>query len=98
MGQLPSVFDGDRALAEGFIDALKAYFRLNHQVPAFQSYFTRIALAITLIQGPLVQEWARTMGEWLDKQDDWDDNRDAWNQFVTQFNTNFMDSQRDQRA
>ena len=38
------------------------------------------------------------MGEWLDEQDDWNDNRGAWNQFVTQFNANFTDSQRDQRV
>jgi hypothetical protein len=35
MGQLPPVFDGDRKLADSFIDCLNAYFRLNHQVPAF---------------------------------------------------------------
>ena len=35
MGQLPPIFDGDRKLVESFIDCLKAYFCLNHQVPAF---------------------------------------------------------------
>jgi hypothetical protein len=59
MGQLPPIFDGDRTKSEGFVDLLRSYFRLNHQVPAFQSYLTRIALALTLIQGPLVQEWTR---------------------------------------
>jgi hypothetical protein len=98
MGQLPPIFDGERKLAESFIDCLNAYFRLNHQVPAFRSYYTRIALALTLIQGPLVQEWTRNMGEWLDGQHPNDDDLDAWRQFVTQFNASFMDSQKDQRA
>ena len=49
MGQLPPIFDGDRTKSEAFLDTLKAYFRLNHQVPAFNSYLTRIALALTLI-------------------------------------------------
>lgn len=98
MGQLPPVFDGDRKLAESFIDCLKAYFRLNHQVPAFGSYITRIALTLTLIQGPNVQEWARTLGEWLDQQGPYDDNRDLWDQFISQFNATFADSQKDQRA
>ena len=35
MGQLPPVFDGDRTKTEGFVDSLKAYFQLNHEVPAF---------------------------------------------------------------
>jgi hypothetical protein len=56
MGQLPPIFDEDQTKLEEFLDLLKAYFRLNHQVPAFQSFLTRIALALTLIQGPLVQE------------------------------------------
>jgi hypothetical protein len=99
MGQLPAVFAGDRALAEAFIDSLKAYFRLNHQVPNFQSYLTRIALALTLIQGPLVAEWTRHTGDWLELQNPIaDDVRDTWNQFETQFLTSFADSQRDQRA
>jgi hypothetical protein len=66
MGQLPPIFDGDRTKSKGFIDLLKSYFGLNHRVPAFQSYLTRIALALTLIQGPLVQEWTRHLGNWLD--------------------------------
>ena len=41
MGQLPPVFDGDRTKTEGFVDSLRAYFRLNHEVPAFQSYLLR---------------------------------------------------------
>ena len=49
IGQLPLIFDRDRTKSEAFLDALKAYFRLNHQVPAFNSYLTRIALALTLI-------------------------------------------------
>ena len=99
MGQLPAVFAGDRTLAESFIDSLKAYFRLNHQAPNFQSYLTRIALALTLLQGPLVAEWARHTGNWLELQDPtMDDTQDTWNQFETQFLTTFTDSQRDQRA
>ena len=85
-------------MAESFIDCLKAYFHLNHHVPAFRSYITRIALTLMLIQGPLVQEWARTIGELLDQTNEVSDDRDLWNQFLTQFNSTFVDSQEDQRA
>ena len=99
MGQLPAVFAGDRMLVESFVNSLKAYFRLNHQAPNFQLYLTRITLALTLLQGPLVAEWARHTGNWLELQDPtMDDTQDTWNQFETQFLTAFADSQRDQRA
>ena len=66
-----------------FLDTLKAYFCLNHQVPAFNLYLTRITLALTLIQGPLVQEWTRTIGDWLDDRDPLrEDKRNTWDQFV----------------
>jgi hypothetical protein len=77
MGQLPAVFDGDRSKAESFVDQLNTYFQLNHQVESYQSFLTRIALALTLVQGPLVQEWGRHMGEWLDNRLAFEDNRDT---------------------
>ena len=99
MGQLPPIFDGDKTKSEAFLDALKAYFHLNHQVPTFNSYLTRIALALMLIQGPLVQEWMRTIGDWLDNQDPLqEDKRNMWNQFIHQFMASFTNTQKDQRA
>ena len=99
MGQLPPIFDGDRTKSEAFLDALKAYFCLNHQVPTFNSYLTKIALALTLIQGPLVQEWTRTIGDWLNDRDPLrEDKRKTWDQFTHQFMVSFTDTQKDQRA
>jgi hypothetical protein len=92
------VFDGDRSKAESFVDQLNTYFRLNHQVESYQSFLTRITLALTLVQGPLVQEWGRHMGEWLDDRLAFEDNRDTWTQFTHQFLAAFADTQRDQRA
>jgi Zinc knuckle/Retrotransposon gag protein len=99
MGQLPPIFDGDRTKSEGFVDLQKSYFRLNHRVPTFQSYLTRIALALTLIQGPLVQEWTHHLGNWLDRRHPMlDDILDTWDQFIAQFEAAFTDTQRDQRV
>ena len=99
MGQLPPIFDEDRTKSEAFLDALKAYFCLNHQVPTFNSYLTKIALALTLIQGPLVQEWTRTIGDWLNDRDPLrEDKRNTWDQFTHQFMVSFTDTQKDQRA
>ena len=99
MGQIPQVFNGDRMKTEGFVDSLRAYFRLNHEVPALQSYLTKIAFTLTLIQGPLVQEWARQMGRWLDTLNPaTEDELDTWNQFIVQFETSFDDTQKVQNA
>ena len=99
MGQIPQVFNGDRLKTEGFVDSLRAYFRLNHEVPALQSYLTKIAFTLTLIQGPSVQEWARQMGRWLDTLNPaTDDELDTWNQFIVQFETSFDDTQKVQKA
>ena len=98
MGQLPPVFDGDQTKSEEFIELLKAYFCLNHQVPALRSFLTRIALALTLIQGPNILEWTRTVGDWLDRLTPLDDEFDTWDQFANQFLVAFANTQRDQKA
>jgi len=84
--------------ADDFIDQLKAYIRLNRQVAGMGSYIQRVAFALTLIQGPLVAEWTRTMGEWIDTLQPIDDIPAVWEQFLTEFATQYQDTQRQQRA
>src|SRR5258707_2541549 len=36
----PSIFHGDRALADNFLDELKLYFQVNWAVPNYQSSIT----------------------------------------------------------
>jgi hypothetical protein len=57
MGALPTIFDGNRKRADDFIEELKAYIHLNNNVGGMNSYLKRIALALTLIKGPLVASW-----------------------------------------
>src|SRR5712675_817032 len=57
MGALPAIFAGNCEQADNFIEQLKGYIRLNRLVPGMNSYIQRVALALTLIQGPLVAEW-----------------------------------------
>jgi hypothetical protein len=96
MGALPNIFNGDRLLADDFIDEVKAYFRLNRAVPAYQSHLRRIAFVLTLIKGPNVAGWVRDQGDWLDNQVH--DDLQTWQQFVDQFAAHFQDSQKEQRA
>jgi len=98
MGALPSIFAGDRMYADDFIDQLKAYVRLNRQVAGMGLYIQRVAFALTLIQGPLVAEWTRTIGEWIDTLQPVDDIPAVWEQFLTEFAVQYQDTQRQQRA
>jgi len=54
VGQLPAIFDGDRLKADKFIEELKAYYRVNRDVAGFNSPIRKVALALTLMQGPQV--------------------------------------------
>jgi hypothetical protein len=97
MGALPQIFDGNREQADNFIEAVKNHFRLNHAFPGYQSYRTRIAFVLSLIQGPTVAPWAIEQGDWLDVVAGPDD-IDLWNQFLGQFRAYFQDTQKQQRA
>jgi len=67
MGSLPQIFDGSREKAQGFIEEVKGYLRLNNGVTGFTSPRTKIALVLTLIKGTEVEEWAKDMGTMLDQ-------------------------------
>lgn len=55
MGQLPSVFDGDRTKAKAFIEEVKSYMCLNIGVNGFYSPMKKMAFILTLIKGNDVQ-------------------------------------------
>ena len=98
MGALPAIFDGDRARADDFIDELKAYIRLNRTIPGMESYIKRVSLALTLIKGHLVAGWTRDMGAWVDALGPQDDIPAVWDQFLDEFDAQFMDTQQAERA
>ena len=98
MGALPSIFAGDREQADNFVEQLKGYIRLNRLIPGMNSYIQRVALALTLIQGPLVAKWHKNIGEWIDRLTPQDDIQAVWDHFLDKFASQFQDSQRAQRA
>ena len=99
MGNLPATFTGDRSKAEQFIDEIKNYMRVNQGVPGFDSPKRRVALTLTVIQGPEVEGWARDIGRWLDKLNrPGDDDEEVWNHFLEEFRQQYHDSSKEQRA
>ena len=98
MGALPAIFAGNREQADDFIKQLKGYIRLNRLIPGMNSFIQRVALVLMLIQGPLVAEWHKNVGEWIDGLTPNDDVPAVWDHFLDEFSTQFQDSQRSQRA
>jgi len=98
MGALLAVFNGDQTYADNFVEQLKGYIQLNCLVAGMGSYIQQAAFALTLIQGPLVAEWTRAMGEWLDGLQAVDDIPTVWDQFLAEFATQYQDTQKEQCA
>ena len=74
MGSLPQLFYGDRSKADDFIKEVKGYFRLNADVPGYNSPYKKVAFTLTLVKGEETAQWVRNMGNWLDTIDPIADN------------------------
>ncbi len=99
MGALPQIFSGNRALADDFIEEVKTYLRLNDDVAGFNSPMKKIAFVLTLIKGPDVAGWCHDMGVFYDGLDPLVDNIPAlWQQFLNEFENQFQDTQKADRA
>ena len=99
MGSLPQIFYGDRSKANDFIEEVKGYFRLNADVPGYNSPYKKVAFTLTLVKGEETAQWVRNMGNWLDTLDPIADNvEDLWLQFLKAYAYQFQDSQAAQQA
>ena len=99
MGSLPQIFYGDQSKANDFIKEVKGYFRLNADVPGYNSPYKKVAFTLTLVKGKETAQWVRNMGNWLDTIDPIADNvEDLWLQFLEAYAYQFQDSQAAQRA
>ncbi|SRR5258708_1712665 len=86
IGSPPSIYHGDRALADNFLDELNLYFQVNWAVPNYQLMITRAAFALTYIKGEEVVGWVRDFGEFLRNLDPVnDDSPIIWEHFVNFF-------------
>jgi hypothetical protein len=99
LGNLPSPFTGDRSRADEFLTNMQAYFRLNIKNAQIRSPMTRVAMCLSTMEGPDVEEWKRDIGKWFDRLNpDIDDRPGVWLTFEEEFKEQFEDSQREPRA
>ncbi len=99
MGTLPHIFEGERDKANSFMNKLLGYLLLNANVAGFESPIRQVALTLTLIKGPHVDQWVRNMTTWLRSLDLVNDNVPrVWDYFTETFEQQFNDSTRTQRS
>jgi len=99
IGSPLSIFHGDRALADNFLDELNLYFQVNWAVPNYQSYITRAAFTLTYIKGEEVAGWVRDFGEFLCILDPVnDDGPIVWEHFLDSFRKRFQDLTKENQA
>src|SRR6266851_3400735 len=99
MGMLPQIFDRERDKADAFMNKLLGYLLLNTNVPGFESPIRQVALALTLIKGPRVDQWVRDMTTWLRGLDLINNNvLRVCDYFTNTFEQQFSDSTKVQRS
>jgi hypothetical protein len=69
MGALPQVFHGDHTLAENFIEEVKNFLHLNRDVPGYDSLICKVTFTLSLLKGPEVASWAKSISEWINALD-----------------------------
>jgi Retrotransposon gag protein len=99
MGALPFVFTGNRTQAKAFLAAIRTYLNLNFNIPGFNSPIKKVALTLSLMQGPDVELWVNSMGRMLKQLDPAIDNIPAlWDQFLNEFQEHFTDTHKADKA
>ncbi len=92
IGSPPSIFHGERALADNFLDELNLYFQVNWAVPNYQSFITHATFALTYIKGEEVAGWVRDFREFLRTLNPInDDGPIIWEHFTNVFRERFQD-------
>jgi hypothetical protein len=62
-GTLPEVFDGNRAKAKEYMRSFKCWWALNEEKTVFNIPYKRVALCISYMKGPKVEDWAEVQQE-----------------------------------
>ena len=73
-------------MAKDFIEEVKRYLHLNHNVAEYDSPIKKAAFTLTLIKGKETAGWVQAIGNFLDTLDPVLQNIPAvWDTFITEF-------------
>ena len=80
------------------MNEVEKYLTLNYDVMGFNSPKKKVALVLTFMQGPEVEEWTRGILQWIQQIDDQSNMDHVWCIFLWRFYNWFMDTQSDSTA
>jgi hypothetical protein len=98
MEKQPQDFYGNWEKADNFIEEVKGYLHLNQDVSRFNSLKKKAAFTLACMKGPKVAGWVRDMGRIIDQLGPNDNAPIFWEQFLWEFEMQFQDSLREDRA
>jgi hypothetical protein len=103
-GEAPDIFHGDRSKSKTFKQQFKVYQGLNNNHEVMQNPYYCTMQALSLIKGPLVNDWVDDqitdlMEKVTCQQNSIPRTEPAlWTNFMTTFNTAFTDTMKRQKA
>jgi hypothetical protein len=98
-GMTPQPFNRERTKAEAFLRELRLYMMANQGVPGFESPIRHVAIALTFIKGPKVDEWVEAMLHATEQLHPIQDNVEyTYTDFLHLFQTQFTDSTKQETA
>jgi hypothetical protein len=65
-GAPPDAFQGDRPKAKSFLASFTHWWKLNHDKAVFSEPYKRVALCISYLKGPYVDDWAELQQKNMD--------------------------------
>jgi hypothetical protein len=99
MGALPQLFYSDRTCVEDFIEEVKNFLCLNWDVPGYSSPIRKVAFTLSLLKGPEVASWAKSISDWIDGLDPMFENIPlVWLLFLQCFEDRFANTTRQEVA
>ncbi len=78
MGKDPPLFKGQREKADTFMNEVEKYLTLKYNVAGFNFPKKKVALVLTFMQGPEVEEWIRGMLQWIQQIDNQSNTDNVW--------------------
>ena len=93
-GTLLEVFDRNRAKAKEYMHSFKHWWALNEEKTVFDIPYKQVALCLSYMKGPKVEDWAETQQEFMNDQRSTRrlaNFESHWRDFEKAFKNTFMD-------
>jgi Retrotransposon gag protein len=99
-GTVPTIFTGERSLSETFMRDFKIYKTMNPLADVMKQPYARVAMALSLIQGPKVDNWVDEQLKELEQKVCMTPRSDEtlWTEFEAAFTSTFTNTAKKEDA